>query len=143
MFLAMTIFSAFGTIISLAGSIVGCMGTCCARNQVTRFPSQVKHWHSDFSPSTNLISCSSYLVVATRCSGSGSAAIWDPVFRALHYFPVPSRRLPSSAPPGTTWPISSTTVSPVPRTSSWPVPSTPVLCGLGRGGKSWSRCNTS
>ena len=34
MFLAMTIFSAFGTIISLAGSIVGCMGTCCARNQV-------------------------------------------------------------------------------------------------------------
>lgn len=53
MFLAMTIFSAFGTIATLAGSIVGCMGTCCARNQVinlflygkkqgqnlTRFPS--------------------------------------------------------------------------------------------------------
>ena len=34
MFLAMTIFSAIGTIVSLAGSIVGCMGTCCARNQV-------------------------------------------------------------------------------------------------------------
>jgi len=33
MFLAMTIFSAIGTLISLAGSIVGCMGTCCATNQ--------------------------------------------------------------------------------------------------------------
>ncbi|KAL9980982.1 hypothetical protein ACROYT_G009631 [Oculina patagonica] len=33
MFLAMTIFSACGTIVTLAGSIVGCMGTCCARNQ--------------------------------------------------------------------------------------------------------------
>lgn len=33
MFLALTIFSAIGTIVSLAGSIVGCMGTCCARNQ--------------------------------------------------------------------------------------------------------------
>lgn len=33
MFLAMTIFSAIGTIISLAGSIVGCMGTCCATHQ--------------------------------------------------------------------------------------------------------------
>nr|XP_058955302.1 uncharacterized protein LOC131782572 isoform X1 [Pocillopora verrucosa] len=33
LFLSMTIFSAFGTVISLAGSVLGCMGTCCARTQ--------------------------------------------------------------------------------------------------------------
>lgn len=33
LFLAMTIFSSLGTIMSLAGSVVGCMGTCCVRNQ--------------------------------------------------------------------------------------------------------------
>lgn len=33
LFLSITIFSALGTIISLAGSILGCMGTCCARTQ--------------------------------------------------------------------------------------------------------------
>lgn len=37
LFLSMTIFSAFGTVISLAGSVLGCMGTCCARTQVVKF----------------------------------------------------------------------------------------------------------
>ena len=37
LFLSMTIFSAFGTVISLAGSVLGCMGTCCARTQVVNF----------------------------------------------------------------------------------------------------------
>lgn len=33
LFLAITIFSALGTITTLAGSIIGCLGTCCATNQ--------------------------------------------------------------------------------------------------------------
>lgn len=33
LFLAMTIFSSIGTLLALAGSVIGCMGTCCTRNQ--------------------------------------------------------------------------------------------------------------
>lgn len=37
LFLAITIFSALGVITTLAGSIIGCLGTCCGKNQVRHF----------------------------------------------------------------------------------------------------------
>ena len=89
-------------------------------------------------------SCSCYLVTATRRSGRGSAAVWDPVLCTLHYQPVPCTGLPSPVQSCTTWPaVFSTSASPVPRSTSRPVPSTPVLDGPGRGRTTWRRGNTT
>ena len=49
LFLAITIFSALGTITTLAGSIIGCLGTCCATNQVRHFTTNSKAVAKDFS----------------------------------------------------------------------------------------------